>query len=78
MITITDVFNWIGEAATGGLDVISSIANGLQTLFFVSGDSGTTGTPTLLGILILAGVGAPLAWKFIKYIISLFKKVQTN
>lgn len=77
MIDISTVFELIGDAAAGGLDVLISLTTGVQGLFFSSASE--TGVQlTLIGTLALAGVGAPLAWKFIKYIISLFNKVKPN
>ena len=75
-MTIDQVFDWIGSAANGGMAVLTDLAGGASNLFITTSDG--TVAPTLLGVLAIAGVGAPLAWKFIKYIISLFKKVQPN
>lgn len=74
---VVTVFNWIKDAAVGGLDIILAIANGASELFFTEGAEGTFNM-SFLGALVIAGVGAPLAWKFIKYIISLFNKVRPN
>lgn len=75
-MNITDVFGWIEQAAQGGLDVVKTLASGTSNLFVDT--NGETVTLTILGALVIAAIGAPLAMKFIKYIISLFKKVRTN
>lgn len=74
---IAKVFEWLQDAAIGGLDTLVAIANDASALFFsTGGESGPT--LTTIGVLTIAGVGGPLAFKFIKYIISLFKKVKIN
>ena len=79
MLNIEDVFTWIGDAATGGIYVLQQLATGVGDLFLSPAASGAEGpTLTLFGVLTIAGVGGPLAFKFIKYIISLFKKVKIN
>lgn len=74
---VGSVFEWLGTAATGGLSVIVDLSGGITELFVTTTEGGVY-QPTFIGMLVIAGVGAPLAWKFIKYIISLFKKVQPN
>lgn len=78
MISISDIFEWIGEAASGGLDILVTLASGVENLFITPGVGEGSYKPSLIGLLVIAGVGAPLAWKFIKYIVSLFKKVKPN
>lgn len=78
MLNIEEVFTWIGDAATGGIYVLQQLATGVSDLFLSPGTGEQGPTLTFLGILTLAGVGGPLAFKFIKYIISLFKKVKIN
>lgn len=76
MLNIADVFGWVEQAAQGGLDVLNTLANGASSL--IINNAGETPQLNTLGVLIIAGVGAPLAWKFIKYLISLFNKVKPN
>lgn len=78
MFSIEDVFIWLGEAATGGINVLQQLAGGVGELFVSPASEGGNPTLTVFGVLAIAGVGAPLAWKFIKYIISLFKQVKVN
>ena len=73
---VSDIFDWLVDAAIGGMTVLTELANGVSNLFFTVNDN--TYSLTLIGVLTIAGVGAPLAWKFIKYIVSLFSKVKPN
>lgn len=78
MLNIEDVFTWIGDAATGGIYVLQQLATGVSDLILTPGSAEAGPTLTFFGVLTIAGVGGPLAFKFIKYIISLFKKVKIN
>ena len=75
-MTIADVFSWLGDAVTGSLEVLGLVSDGAGNLLVKTTADGIT--PSILGILVIAGVGAPLAWKFVRYIISLFNKVKPN
>lgn len=75
-MTISDVFSWLGDAVTGSLEVLSLVAQGSGDLLVKTTSDGIL--PSTLGVLVIAGVGAPLAWKFVRYIISLFNKVKPN
>lgn len=76
MFNIEDVFNWMTEAVNGSVDVLGVLADGVGKLFITTSETGSN--LTILGVLSIAAVGAPLAWKFVKYIISLFNKVKPN
>lgn len=75
---ITSIFEAISSVISGFLDVLSNLFGGLIDLFWTAGADGSGGSLTILGILLIIGVAAPLVFWGLNWIVSLFKRMLAN
>lgn len=68
---VESIFEVISEAATATLTLLTTLFNSAVSLFWNT--SGENIGPTFIGALVMIGVGIPLAYKAITFVLKLLK-----
>lgn len=68
---ITSIFEAISAVVTGFLDVLSSLFDGVISLFWTTAEGG--GSLTTLGVILLIGVATPLVFWGLNWVVKFFK-----
>lgn len=72
---LDSIFEALGTIVEGFLTVLSSLFSNVVDIFWIAPQADVAGGFTFLGYILLIGVGSPLVFWGINWVIGLFRRI---